>query len=59
MEEFLKEYVKTFLKMNDEEMLSDSEITAIVNRLQEDDEIWTTLDYYVDSHIADIKRKEN
>jgi hypothetical protein len=58
MEEFLKEYVKTFLEMNDEEMLSDSEITAIVNRLQEDDEIWTTLDYYVDSHIADVKRKE-
>lgn len=54
MEKFLKDYVKMFTKCNDEK-LSKEEIESIVGRLQDTDEIWTTLEHYIDSYIADLK----
>lgn len=54
MEKFLKDYVKMFAKCNDEK-LSKEEIKIIVENLQNTDEIWTTLDYYIDNYIGDLK----
>ncbi len=54
MEKFLKDYVKMFAECNDEK-LSKKEIEIIVKRLQDTDEIWTTLEHYVDNYIGDLK----
>lgn len=54
MEKFLKDYVKMFAECNDDE-LTKQQISQIVNSLMMEDEIWDTLDHYIDSYIADIK----
>lgn len=54
MEKFLKNYIKMFL-MCDDEKLTKKEIEQITKKLIMTDEIWTTLEHYIDSYIVDIK----
>ena len=56
MEKFLKNYVKMFVKCNDEN-LTKKDIEKIVCKLQEDDHLWNTLDSCIDSYIAELKTK--
>lgn len=57
MEKFLKNYIKTFVKCNDEN-LTKKDIKKIVCQLQEDDYLWNTLDSCIDSYIAELKTEK-
>lgn len=56
MEKFLKNYIKMFVKCNDEK-LTKKDIEKIVCQLQKDDYLWNTLDSCIDSYIAELKTK--
>ena len=54
MEKFLKEYVKDFAEVKGLKLLP-SKIKKIVHKLMNEDEIWDTLDYYINEEIKEEK----
>lgn len=54
MEKFLREYVKMIAEVK-EVKLNKKQLDQIVNNLEAEDEIWETLDYYVDEEINGLE----
>lgn len=50
METFLKDYVEMIAEVK-EIKLTETQLNTIVNNLMETEEIWDTLDYYVNEEI--------
>lgn len=58
MEEFLTDYVQMTLDVNGAE-ISAKQMTALVNKLMNDDEIWETLDMRINDEIEILTKEEN
>lgn len=54
MEEFLKDYVTMIAEARDEE-LTNQELSIIVHKLQNDEELWDIFDSYVYQKLNDVK----
>ena len=57
MEKFLKDYVKMYAESGEIE-LNPSQITALVNYLMNEDEIWDTLDSYIYDYLEEMEDDE-
>lgn len=53
MEKFLKDYVKTYLEAIELDLPKD-QLTDIVNMLMAEDEIWDTMDSYINDYLEDL-----
>lgn len=54
MERFLKDYVKMYAESSEVDLNKD-QVTSIVNRLMEEDEIWDTLDSYISDYFEEME----
>lgn len=58
MEEFLKDYVQMITEANDIE-LSESKLQEIVNSLRDEEELWDTVDSFVNEEIARAVKEDD
>lgn len=54
MEDFLRDYVQMMAETQDVE-LDESKLQEIVNKLMGEDEIWETLDMYVNNELEGVR----
>lgn len=54
MEKFLKDYVKMYVETAEIELTKD-QLTSIVNRIMEEDDIWDTMDSYITDYLEEME----
>lgn len=54
MEKFLKDYVKMYVETAEIELTKD-QLTSIVNRIMEEDDIWDTMDSYIADYLEEME----